>query len=167
MKVTEMKLISELMKNSRRSDRELARALGVSQPTVSRSIKKLEEEGYIEHYTLLPNFGRMGFKIMAITFVKTRKTLTNEQREKARKLAGEVLKEGPHQIVMGERGMGLGYEGVFISYHKDYSEYAKLMEWFRQFEFLEVNSTDSFLINMEDKLHYYPLNFTRLAESLL
>jgi len=44
MKETELKLVSELMKNSRRSDRELARAMGVSQPTVSRMIRKLEKE---------------------------------------------------------------------------------------------------------------------------
>jgi hypothetical protein len=44
MKNIELKLISELMKNSRRSDRELAKAIGVSQPTVSRLIKKLENQ---------------------------------------------------------------------------------------------------------------------------
>jgi DNA-binding Lrp family transcriptional regulator len=41
MKETALKLIAELMKNSRRSDRELAKAVGVSQPTVTRTIKKL------------------------------------------------------------------------------------------------------------------------------
>jgi DNA-binding Lrp family transcriptional regulator len=35
----ELRLISELMQNSRRSDRELARALGISQPTVTRKQK--------------------------------------------------------------------------------------------------------------------------------
>ena len=167
MKAIEVKLISELMKNCRRSDRELAKALEVSQPTVSRLIKKLEKEGYIEHYTLFPNFQKIGFKIMAITLVKTKKTLTPEQKEKARALAKEVLNKGPYQIVMGERGMGLGYEGVFISYHKDFTEYTQLMEWFRQFEFLELEATESFLVDLEDKLHYYPLDFTRLADSLL
>ena len=45
MKDVELKLISELMKNSRRSDRELAKTIGVSQPTVSRLIRKLEKNG--------------------------------------------------------------------------------------------------------------------------
>ena len=43
VKDVELKLVSELMKNSRRSDRELARVLGLSQPTVGRMIKKLEK----------------------------------------------------------------------------------------------------------------------------
>jgi hypothetical protein len=38
VKDVELKLIYELIKNSRRSDRELARVLKVSQPTVSRMI---------------------------------------------------------------------------------------------------------------------------------
>ena len=43
MKDFELKLISELMKNSRRSDRELAKILQVSQPTVTRVRTKLEK----------------------------------------------------------------------------------------------------------------------------
>jgi DNA-binding Lrp family transcriptional regulator len=39
LKAVELRLISELMKNSQRSDRELAKAIGVSQPTISR-VKK-------------------------------------------------------------------------------------------------------------------------------
>lgn len=36
MKDVELSLVAELLKDSRRSDRELAKAIGVSQPTVSR-----------------------------------------------------------------------------------------------------------------------------------
>ena len=39
LKDVELKLFSELMKNSRRSDRELAKVIGVSQPTVTRTGK--------------------------------------------------------------------------------------------------------------------------------
>ena len=38
------KLLLELVKNSKRSDRDLAKALDVSQPTVTRMRKKLEKE---------------------------------------------------------------------------------------------------------------------------
>ena len=44
LKDVELRLVSELMKNSRRSDRELGKAIHVSQPTVSRTIKKLEKK---------------------------------------------------------------------------------------------------------------------------
>ncbi len=73
MKNVGRKLISELMKNSRRSDRELAQAIGVSQPTVSRTIKKLEKEGYIREYTMIPDFHKLGYEIAVLTFVRLKK----------------------------------------------------------------------------------------------
>ena len=48
MKPVMLKLVSELFRNSRKSDREMARKLGVSQPTVSRMRGKLESEGMIQ-----------------------------------------------------------------------------------------------------------------------
>ena len=68
MKDVELKLISELLKNSRRSDRELAKVIGVSQPTVSRLIQKLEKQGLIREYTMIPDYVRLGFQIVSITF---------------------------------------------------------------------------------------------------
>ena len=55
-----MKLISELMKNSSRSGRELAKVFGVSQSAVFRTIKKLEKEGIIKECTMIPDFGKLG-----------------------------------------------------------------------------------------------------------
>jgi len=55
MKEHYMKLLSELIKGSSRSDRELARVIGTSQPTVTRARAKLEKEGFIEEYTIIPN----------------------------------------------------------------------------------------------------------------
>ena len=65
----ELMILSELMKDSRRSDRELAKQLKMSQPTVSRIRNKLEKAGYIEEYTLIPNFTKLGYNLMALTFI--------------------------------------------------------------------------------------------------
>ena len=63
---------------------ELARILGVSQPTLTRNRKKLEDSGMIQDYTIIPNFREMGFKILALTFIKTlSRVQTNEVLEKA------------------------------------------------------------------------------------
>jgi len=65
-------LLGELLKNSKRSDRELAKILGVSQPTVTRARNRLEQNGTIQDYTIIPNFKEMGFEILAINFAKMR-----------------------------------------------------------------------------------------------
>ncbi len=79
MKDLEIRLISELMKNSRRSDRQIAKELGVSQPTVSRTIARLEKEGVLREYTAIPDFRRLGYNLVAITFGNVREELKKRQ----------------------------------------------------------------------------------------
>jgi DNA-binding Lrp family transcriptional regulator len=164
MKGIEFKLLSELMKNSRRSDRELAKAIGVSQPTVSRAIKALEKNGFIKEYTIIPDFAKLGYELMAITLIKLRQELSGAQLDRATQLAKESLKKGPFEVVMVERGIGLGFSGVFISYHEDYSSYLNLRNWFKQFDFLEISRLESFLISLRDETRYRPFTFKTIAE---
>ncbi len=63
LKPIDYKILFELMKDSHRSDRQLAKALGVSQPTVTRR-RAMLEENYIEGYTVIPKFGQIGFEII-------------------------------------------------------------------------------------------------------
>jgi len=84
MKDIELRLVSELMKNSRRSDRELARTLKISQPTVTRMRTRLEKEGIIKEYTMIPDFSKLGYHLIGITFIKLKKVLKPAEIEKAR-----------------------------------------------------------------------------------
>ncbi|NWF87116.1 winged helix-turn-helix transcriptional regulator [Candidatus Bathyarchaeota archaeon] len=85
MKEVELKLISELMKNSRRSDRDLAKAIGVSQPTVTRVRSRLEKEGYVKEYTMIPDFSRLGYEIPALTFINSKRRLARKKWKKREK----------------------------------------------------------------------------------
>jgi DNA-binding Lrp family transcriptional regulator len=162
MKDVELRLISELMQNSRRSDRDLARAIGSSQPTVTRLRSKLEKEGIIQEYTMIPNFTKIGYKIMAITFALSR-SLDKEEAERVQKKIADSVKDKQFEFIMLERGDGLGFDAVIISLHKDYASYLKVSEWLRKFDFLQVVRTNSFLINLEDDVRYRPLTFSTLA----
>ena len=136
------RLLRELLKNSKRSDRELAKVLEVSQPTITRARHTLEKSGMIQDYTIIPNFKMMGFEIMAINFVKIRpKTLSPEIMERA----SEFTKRFPNTI-FASAGEGLGMTGVSISFYKNYTEYHNRMnqmraEWQDLFE-----DTHSFVI---------------------
>ncbi|NWG10523.1 AsnC family transcriptional regulator [Candidatus Bathyarchaeota archaeon] len=166
MKDVKLRLISELMKNSRRSDRELARAIGVSQPTITRLRAKLEGEGNILEYTVMPNFVKLGYHLFALTFINMKTAISPEEADKVRQIAQELAKKAPSNIVVIERGMGLGYTGVVGSFHKDYASYAELIEEIKRSPHLE-SKTESFLINLDDKIHYRHLTFRTLAEHLL
>lgn len=167
MKDGELKLIYELMKNSRRSDRDLAKAIGVSQPTVTRIRSKLEKEGYVSEYTMIPDFAKLGYTILGLTFVKLRKGFNSEEVDKVRKIARECLKANHYGLVTLERGMGLGYDGVIISYHESYASYLELLDSLKHFTFLDLAGIESFLISLDDEVHYAPLSFKVLANHLL
>jgi len=169
MRQRELRILFELMKNSKQSDREVAQKLRVSQPTVSRIRAKLEKQGYIKEYTIIPDFSKLGYKIMAITFGLSR-TLTEEAAEEARKTIHDAIKNERFGFVMLERGMGLGFDGVIITYHRDYSSYQRFLRWLRQVfpkDLLDVEKIDSFLVDLDDKVRYLPLTFSMIAKDLL
>lgn len=165
VKDTEFRLVSELLKNSRRSDRELARAVGVSQPTVSRLLRRLEKEGIIKEYTVIPDFNKLGYGLLALNFVKLQKSLSPEEVEKARKTAKEKVEQSNFGIVMLERGIGLGFDGVIVSLYKDYSDYASHRNALEGFSFIE-DKIETFLIDLNDKIRYRPLSFYAIAKQL-
>ena len=120
-------LLRELLKNSKRSDRELAKVLDVSQPTITRNRRKLERQGLIQDYTIVPDFRKMGFEILALSFVKMRpEILTSERMEAARRYAAKFS-----NAIFASTGEGLGMTGVIISFHKSYTEYHKRVNQLR------------------------------------
>lgn len=166
MKDIELMLISELMRNSRRSDRDLAKAMRVSQPTVTRLRTKLEKAGVIKEYTIIPDFSKLGYHLCSFTFAKFREPPGLEAMRKAIEASGHRLSEIP-QAVMIERGMGLGANGIVVSLHKDYTSYLEFQRWIRQFSFITQYELESFLINLDDDVHYRYLTFSTLAKHML
>ena len=63
-------LLLEYLKDSNRSDKQIAKVLGVSQPIVSRMRSRLLEEGVVRHFSAIPDFAKMGYEIMAFSFIK-------------------------------------------------------------------------------------------------
>ena len=164
MKDIERRLISELMKNSRRSDRELAKALGTSQPTITRTRGKLEREGIIKEYTMIPDFTKLGYRLMGLTFIKEGKPLSKEEFEVVRKKATELEKEKPHASLMAVSGMGLSKNRFFITFYEDYSAYTKAMSIVKQIPYIDVDSISSFLVDLTEKDQYRILTMSVIAK---
>lgn len=60
------KLLRELLKNSNRSQRELAKAIGVSTATVINHVQRLESAGVIKDYTVMLDFERLGYELTCV-----------------------------------------------------------------------------------------------------
>jgi len=153
-----MRLLSEYLKDSKRSDRELAKVVGVSQPTVTRIRQRLVKEGAIKHFTVIPDFVKMGYEIMAISWVKTKVLGVAELEEKAQK----YWKKYPN-VIFASRAEGNGKNGVLISLHKSYADYSdfiteNLREWGDY-----IQEYETALINLKGRI-VKPLSLTYLGE---
>jgi len=166
LKNVELRLVSELMKNSRRSDRELAKAIGVSQPTVSRLIAKLEKLGVIREYTAIPDFRALGYNIMGITSLEVSQPVTEEKFKEIRKVTLEISEKDPHPALMAVNGLSQKKNRVFISFYKDYADYMDTMKTAKQMPHVNANNVESFLVDLNDETNYRLLRISAIARSL-
>lgn len=172
MKSTDLKLVSELMKNSRRSDRELARVLGISQPTVTRARVRLEKEGYIKEYTLIPDFKKLGFHIMAMIFLKLSHPLSSKEREEMFQGALQPGQNGMPSFFMAMDGIGMNQDMVIVSFFRNFSEYASYIQSTRSEmtnklkPFVHTEGVTSFLMNLDGDAHYQQMTFSRMATQM-
>ncbi len=158
MKEGKKRLFMELLKNSKRSDRELAKVLGVSQPTITRMRHKLVEEGTIREFTVIPDFIKLGYKIMAITIAKAKIALTPEEQEKTKTL---VL-ENPNVIFVASAN-GMGRNGVMISLHRNYSDFVRFMSDLKSESTGYMENVDNMLISLTSGDVVKPLSLSYLA----
>jgi DNA-binding Lrp family transcriptional regulator len=166
MKDTELKVVVELMKNSRRSDRELARAIGMSQPTVTRTRTGLEKQGIIKEYTMVPDYVQLGFQLMSITFTRLKEPISKETLEEVRKSARKTMSERPTAVISATNGLGCNADHAVIAFHRDYAEYCEFMNLIRQRQIVAVDEVKSFIGNLFDKNQFQSLSFSKLAEYL-
>jgi len=157
------RILSELFKNSRMSDRRLAKILGVSQPTVTRRRARLEK-GLIDGYTIVPRWKEMGFEIAAFTFIKWRREhLKQGKFEEITEKAKRWLAKQPNVVLAGP-GEGTGWDGVMISFHKSYSDFVK----FKTEHDMELSDiileSRSFIMEVDPKIAIKPFHLKYLAD---
>jgi len=159
LKELQKKLLVELLKDAKRSDRELARVLHSSQPTITRARQKIEREGFIKSYTFIPDWRKLGFEIMAFTFTKMRPEILSEE------MIGKVKKYAAKfpNAILATSGEGLGMTGVIISLHRDYAQKLSLfrMDWGKYME--DIQS----FVTVPGEGEIKELSFTYLAQALL
>ncbi len=159
----EMLVLRELLRNSKRSDRELGKILKTSQPTVTRTRKILEKK-IIQTYTVIPDFTKIGYEMIAFTFAKA-KTYRREDTEKMMRRAKEWTAKRAN-VVMASDGEGLGKDTIMVSLHRNYSEYANFMRSFAVDWADYVSDFQSFIVSLTDRVAIKPFDLKYLADDI-
>jgi len=120
MKKREREVLIHLLKNSKLSDREVAKKLKTSQSTVTRTRHKLEKR-FINSYTIVPNLSNLGVKLIAFTFASC-PVPTPDLMGKIRKFVDEEP-----NVVFAGHGEGIGKTGFIVSFHNDFSDYTEFV----------------------------------------
>jgi DNA-binding Lrp family transcriptional regulator len=156
---TLLRLLKALLENSKRSDRELAKVVKSSQPTVTRNRKLLAE--YIRSYTVVPEFSKVGYEILAFTFAKSR-TYDRKTVEARIPMMKEWFMDRGNVIFVSD-GEGLGKDVVIVSLHRDYTRYASFMrDSITNFADV-VSDFQSFIVSLKTGMIMKPFDLTYLA----
>jgi DNA-binding Lrp family transcriptional regulator len=143
LKENELKLLFELIKGARRSDRQLAKVLRVSQPTVTRARTKLEKTGFAKEYTTIPDFRKIGYDLLAFTFM----SFAEDKPELFNKAREWIMKQS--SVIFANNGEGLGMNSVMVSLHKGYASYSRLLTQLRRDWQPNLTSEQSFVISLD------------------
>lgn len=149
-----MDLLYELMGDSKRSDRELAKVVGVSQPTITRMRKTLEKQEYIREYTVMPSLEKLGFEILALNFI-------------AANITKELIEWTSKNPKIIYAGFGQGLEGnnlLIVSVHKNFMDFSEFTREIKSLFGSNISSLKSFLssLNVDVVKHFSLKNLERV-----
>jgi len=164
LKSIDYKILAALIRNSKISDRQLAKDIGVSQPTVTRRRARLEKE-VIDGYTAIPRWVNMGYEILAITLVKAHSSVgMRDNVEAARKRAVSWMMNQPN-VLMCSGIRGMGRSGLMISIHKNYADFDLFISEHKRELGDLFTEIESALVNLGGREIIKPLHLKYLAEA--
>ncbi len=165
LKDLDFRIISELMKNAKISDREMANKLGCSQPSVSRRRARLEREKLIA-YSVVPSFEEFGYDMLAFTFVHFDFDFSSGVfGDEAAELMSQAIQAHPN-VIFASSGRGLGYEAILLSVHKHFAGYQEFKNSLRANLGKHARDIRSFAISMKGDNTFRPLSFAYLHDQL-
>jgi len=84
----DLKILRQLMTDSRMSYRKIANELGVAPGTVLARIRRMEENKVLKKYTLSVDYEKLGFSVTSVTEIRVSKGKLVEVEKKLAELPG-------------------------------------------------------------------------------
>lgn len=124
---------------------------------------QLEKKEYIKTYTVIPDFEKLGYEILAFTFIKMKSYPTAEETQKTTRRAEQWVGKHPN-VIFAADGEGLGSDVIMVSFHRNYSKYADFMRSYAM-EWAEIMSGfQTFLVSIPIGFKMKPFDLKYLAD---
>jgi DNA-binding Lrp family transcriptional regulator len=113
-------ILDELMKDSRKTTKSIARDLGIPRATVHDRIGRMEERGVIRKYTAVPDYGQLDLGVTAFVLVQFEPEKGVSQRDTADDIASiEGISEvhmisGEYDMLLKTRGSSMEEIGKLV-----------------------------------------------------
>jgi len=132
LRLSNNRILNAIFKNPKKSDRQIAKAIGMSQPTVTRTRTKFLGMRFFK-YAVIPNLTKFRYKVVAWSQVPFFNISLSDVMNKEVML--KKLKEDDRIIFAME---GMFKVIIVLSKHKSYQDYC---DFCRQYAILETVST--------------------------
>ena len=135
----EKQVLTELLKDCKTSDQEIARRLKTSRPTIFKIRERLEKEGIIKRYMPIIDFEKLNLNLQSVILYKWRDYSKTKELENTVKF----IKTLP-EVILFIKGEGIGSKtDLIISIHDDLKDYERFIrklkyEWKDNVENVEV-----------------------------
>ena len=113
-------ILEELMKDSRKSTKAIAKELGIPRATVHDRIVKMEQKNVIRKYTAVPDYHQLGLGVTAFILVQFEPEKGISQRDTAEEIASmsgifEVhMISGEYDMLLKVRGSSMEEIGKLV-----------------------------------------------------
>lgn len=139
--IKEEKVLVSMLKSGSISDHELAKRTGLSQPTVSRIRNRLEHQGIISQYQVVPSLATIGLNLMTFTMFR----LANFE---SRKRIFEWAKTNP-KVAFASEGEGMKENVMIVSIHPTFDSYQNFLSDFRSRFSNDISDSVSFVTSTD------------------
>lgn len=141
----EKQVLTELLKDCKISDQEIARRLKTSRPTIFKIRQRLENSGIIKGYVPLVNFDKLNLNLQAVVLYRWRDYSKIEELEKNFKFISSLP-----DVILFIKGEGMGSKtDLIISIHEDLKDYETFIRKLKYQWKDNVENVEVFLSSIE------------------
>ncbi len=149
----EKQVLTELLKNCKVSDQEIARRLKTSRPTVFKIRERLEKERIIKAYVPIVDFEMLNLNLQSVILYRWRDYSRTEELEKTIKFINSLP-----EVVLFIKGEGMGSKtDLIISIHEDIRDYERFIRKLKYEWKDNVENAEVFLSSIEGIAKGYDL----------